>query len=261
MVLYRHELKQGLKVFLIWTIAIILFMAMCIFLFPEMKDQMEGVNKLFSSMGAFTAAFGMDKLNFGTIIGFYAVECGNIVSMGGAFYMAVTAVNILSKEEKDHTAEFLIAHPLSRAEIQKSKLASLFTFLTALHLLVFVSAIISIRCIGEEFALKDLATLHLAYYLCHLEIAMICYAISAFSRTSNYGIGLGLTLTLYFMSLLANISNKAKIFHIISPFGYAEGSDILTGKGLEPNLIILGQTIGLICLISGIIHYNKKDIY
>ena len=47
MALYMHEMKQGLKTFLLWTIAIICFMAMCTFLFPEMKDQMEEVSKIF----------------------------------------------------------------------------------------------------------------------------------------------------------------------------------------------------------------------
>ena len=76
MTLVKHELKQGKISFLIWTISIGFLMAICIFLFPEMKGQMESVNDVFASMGSFTEAFGMDRLNFGTLTGFYAVECG-----------------------------------------------------------------------------------------------------------------------------------------------------------------------------------------
>ncbi|MDE6738666.1 MAG: ABC transporter permease, partial [Lachnospiraceae bacterium] len=77
MTLIKHELKQGWKSLLIWTISIGFFVAICVFMYPEMESEMEGVNEMFSSMGSFTAAFGMDRLNFGTLIGFYAVECGN----------------------------------------------------------------------------------------------------------------------------------------------------------------------------------------
>ena len=77
-------------------------MAMCIFLFPEMEGELGGVGDMFSSMGSFTAAFGMDRLDFGTLEGFYAIECGNIMSLGGAFFAAVISVNIISKEEKDY---------------------------------------------------------------------------------------------------------------------------------------------------------------
>ena len=99
MTLVKHELRQGKTSFLIWTTSIGFLLAICIFLFPEMKGQMEGVNDMFASMGSFTEAFGMDRLNFGTLIGFYAVECGNILGLGGAFYAALCAVGILSHEE------------------------------------------------------------------------------------------------------------------------------------------------------------------
>ena len=261
MVLYIHELKQGRRTFLLWTLAMVFFMAMCIFLYPEMKGQMANVSKMFSSMGFFTSMFGMDRLDFGTLMGYYAIECGNIISMGGAFFVAVIAVNMLSKEEKDHTAEYLLAHPQSRARIQISKLGAMLTQLAAMHAVVFVASVISIRCIGEDIAWRQLAMLHLACFLSQIEIGMICYAISAFSRGNNFGVGLGLTMALYFMSLLANVSKQMKAFHAISPFGYAEGAGILTDGRLDWRLIALGMAIGAVCLAIGCMHYQRKDIY
>ena len=78
MTLVKHELKQGKILFMIWTAAIGFLLVICVFLFPEMKGQMESVNDVFASMGSFTEAFGMDRLNFGSLDGFYAVECGNV---------------------------------------------------------------------------------------------------------------------------------------------------------------------------------------
>ena len=34
----------------------------------------------------------MDRLNFGTLDGYYAIECGNILGLGGAFFAALSAV-------------------------------------------------------------------------------------------------------------------------------------------------------------------------
>ena len=72
MTIIRHELKQGKNSLLIWTGSIGFLLAICIFLFPEMKDGMDSVSALFASMGSFTAAFGMDRLSFGTLIGYSA---------------------------------------------------------------------------------------------------------------------------------------------------------------------------------------------
>ena len=135
MTLVKHELRQGKASFLVWTASIGFLLAICIFLFPEMKGQMEGINDMFASMGSFTQAFGMDRLNFGTLIGFYAVECGNILGLGGAFYASVCAVGILSKEEKDKTAEFLLTHPVSRKRIMTEKLIAVLIQITAMNII------------------------------------------------------------------------------------------------------------------------------
>ena len=92
MILFKHELKKGCKSFAVWTLAISFFLVVCVFLYPEMKGEMENMNDMFSSMGAFTQACGMDKINFGTWMGYYAIECGNVIGMGGAFFAAILAV-------------------------------------------------------------------------------------------------------------------------------------------------------------------------
>ncbi|MBQ3920658.1 MAG: ABC transporter permease, partial [Firmicutes bacterium] len=65
MTVVKHELRRGRTSFWIWTGSIGFLLAICIFLFPEMKGEMDSVSDVFSSMGSFTDAFGMDRLNFG----------------------------------------------------------------------------------------------------------------------------------------------------------------------------------------------------
>lgn len=90
----------------------------------EPTGELDGISEVFASMGSFTAAFGMDRLGFGTLVGFYAIECGNILGLGGAFFASLCAVNMLSKEERDRTAEFLLSHPVSRRRVVTEKLAA-----------------------------------------------------------------------------------------------------------------------------------------
>lgn len=85
MTLVKHELKQGKMSLIVWAASIIFLMVICVLLFPEMKGEMDSVGDMFASMGSFTQAFGMDRISFGSLLGFYAVECGNILGLGGAF--------------------------------------------------------------------------------------------------------------------------------------------------------------------------------
>ena len=261
MTLVKHELKQGKTSFLIWTASIGFLLAICVFMFPEMKGQMESVNDMFGSMGSFTEAFGMDRLNFGTLIGFYAVECGNIMGLGGAFYAAFCAVSILSKEEKEKTAEFLLTHPVSRARIITEKLIALFIQITAMNIIIYALAIGSIAAVGEDIPWKEITLLHLAYYLLQMELAGICFGISAFLRKGSIGVGLGLAAMMYFLNLIANIADAAEFLKYITPFGYCEGADIIADGKLDGTMVAIGAVIGIAGIVIAYLEYTKKDIH
>ena len=96
MTLIRHELKRGWKALLIWTLAIGSFIVICLFMYPEMKGQMDSISSIFSSMGMFSTAFGLDTLDFGSLKGFYGIECGNILGIGGALFAALLGIGALA---------------------------------------------------------------------------------------------------------------------------------------------------------------------
>ena len=256
MTLVKHELRQGKTSFFIWTASLGFLLTICVFLFPEMKGQMEGVNDMFASMGSFTEAFGMDRLNFGTLIGFYAVECGNILGLGGAFY----AVGILSHEEKDKTAEFLLTHPVSRKRVITEKLIAVLIQITAMNIIIYALAVGSIAAIGEAIPLKEISLLHIAYYMLQLELAAICFGISAFLRKGSVGIGLGIAAIMYFLNLIANIADVAEFLKYITPFGYCEGADIVSNGSLDGTLVVIGAVVGISGIIIAYLKYMKKDI-
>ena len=261
MTLLKHELKQGFKTLAIWTASIGFLIAICLFLFPEMKGEMDNVSDMFASMGSFTAAFGMDRLNFGTLIGFYAVECGNILGLGGAFFASLIAVSALAKEEKERTAEFLLSHPVSRVSVISSKLAALVVQIVVMNAVIFALSAACIAAIGEEPAWKEICLLHLAYFLLQLELAGICFGLSAFLRRGSLGIGLGIAAMMYFLNIIANISEKAEFLKFITPFGYAEGADIVSNGSLDGKLILIGMAFALIGVAAAYFWYSRKDIH
>lgn len=261
MTLIKHELRQSRTSFLVWTASLGFLLATCIFLFPEMKGQMESVNDMFSSMGSFTEAFGMDRLNFGTLTGFYAVECGNVLGLGGAFFASLCAVGILSKEEKDKTAEFLLTHPVSRKMIVTEKLIAVLVQITVMNIIIYALAIVSIAAVGEAIPWKEISLMHIAYYLLQLELACICFGISAFIRKGSAGIGLGIAAIMYFLNLIANIADAAEFLKYITPFGYCEGADIVSNGSLDITLVAIGLAIGIIGIIIAYLKYTKKDIH
>ncbi|MGN0486587.1 MAG: ABC transporter permease subunit [Acutalibacteraceae bacterium] len=260
MTLYIKELRQSLKSLCIWTVSVASMILICILMFPEMKSEMDSVSNMFANMGGFTAAFGMDKLSFGELMGFYGIECGNILGIGGGFFAALTGISVLAKEEKDHTAEFLFTHPISRASAITQKLLSVFTQILLMNIAVTETGLISAAVIGEKFPMKEFLLLHIAYLIMQLEIASICFGISAFIRRGNLGIGLGLALLLYFMNLIANISDKADFLRYFTPYAYSEASNIISEARLDMRLILIGAVLSVIGIAAGYWKYMKKDL-
>lgn len=260
MTLVRHELKQSRISLVVWTLSIASLLAVCVFLYPSMKSEMDTVSEMFSSMGSFTAAFGMDKVSFGTLIGFYVVECGNIVGLGGAFFAALCGISALAKEEKEHTAEFLMTHPVSRWRVVTDKMISVILQLVILNAVVYLTAVVSVALIGEDIPWKELNLLHLAYLLLQVETAAVCFGISAFLRRSGMGIGLGIAMLFYFLNLVANITEEADFLKYITPFGYAEGADIVNDLSLNGEMLAVGAVFTVAGIVIAYVKYCRKDL-
>ncbi len=260
MTIFIKEIRQSFKALCIWTASLVFLLAVCIFMFPEMKNDMDSVSNMFANMGAFSAAFGMDKLNFGELMGFYAVECGNMMGIGGAMFAAIIGISALCDEENKKTAEFLLTHPVSRSRVVLQKLLSVILQITILNTLCVVITLICAAIIGESFEMKQFLLLHLAFYIMQLEIAFICFAISAFLSRGGMGIGIGAALAFYFMNLIANMTDKAEFLKYITPFSYAEASDIITDSRINITYLIIGIVISVISIILAFVKYNKKDI-
>lgn len=261
MTIVKHELRQSRLPFWIWTGAIGFMLAVCIFLFPEIKNQMDELNEAFASMGSFTAAFGMDRLNFGTLLGYYAIECGNVLGLGGAFFAALCAAGSLSKEERDRTAEFLLTHPISRRRVVSEKLLAVLAQVTALNVVIYLLALASIAIVGEEIPWKVVNLLHLAYYLCQLALAGICFGISAFARKGSVGIGLGVAILAYMLNLLSNITDSAKFLKYVTPFGWCDGAEIVEKGCLDGGKLAVGAALCAAGILFAYWHYTKKDIH
>ena len=260
MTLVQHELKQSRISLIVWTLSIASLLAVCVFLYPSMKNEMDAVSEMFSSMGSFKAAFGMDKVSFGTLTGFYVVECGNIVGLGGAFFAALCGISVLAKEEKEHTAEFLMTHPVSRWRVVTDKLIAVIFQLLILNVAVYLTAVVSIALIGEDIPWKELNLLHLAYFFLQVETATVCFGISAFLRRSGMGIGLGIAMLFYFLNLVANITEEADFLKYITPFGYAEGADIVNSLSVNGEMLAVGVAFTVAGIVISYVKYCKKDL-
>lgn len=259
MIIFKKELRTSLVGFLVWCAVIGGLMAVCVGLYPSIAGSMEDVSALFAGMGDFSAAFGLDKLQFGSIMGFYGTECGNILGLGGAFYAALTAMGLLAGEEGGHTAEFLLTHPVSRLRVCLEKLAALAVLIVGLNVLCFGCGAGGILIIGEEADWGGLLRYHGALLLMQLEIGALCFGLSAFLRRGGLGLAMGLAALLYFTGILINLDGGLDWLRFVTPYYYADAGRVLDGEALAGPMLA-GCALGALGAGAGLWWYGRKDI-
>ena len=260
MTLLFLELRRNRLSLIIWSAAISFMLAVCIIIYPEMSSQMEDISTMFADMGAFTSAFGMDQLNFGEFMGYFGIECGNTLGLGGAIFAAILGATALSKEEKEGTAEFLLTHPISRVRVITEKLLSVILQLILLNAAVIFVTFACVGIIDVEADFAKLALVFLAYFLLQVEFAALTFGISAFMKGGTLGLGLGLVFGTYFANILANLTEDAKPLKYITPYGYADGAHIIPEGSIEMKYLAVGLLLTASGILAAYVKYSKKDI-
>lgn len=260
MTIFKHEMKRDWLQLMIWTAVIGGMSGLCILIYPQMASQMDQVSDVFSSMGGFSAVFGLDRINFGEFSGFFGVECGNIISIGGAFFAAMIGINSLAKEEDKHTADYLLTHPISRTRVVTEKLLAAISETVILDLISFGLVVLCMLIIGEDSG-YIVVLLMMASFIClHIEILAISFGISSCLKKSSIGIGLGIAIMLYFVNIVANLTEDVKVLKYFTPFGYTDGADIIVNESLDAELILIGAAISVLAVALAFVRYKRKDI-
>ena len=178
MTVFLHEIRSNKIALLIWSAVISFMLGVCVIIYPEMSSQMGNISEMMSQMGSFSDAFGMDQLNFGEFMGYFGIECGNVLGLGGAMFAAILGASMLSKEENGHTAEFLLTHPLSRARIMTEKLFAAFAQVCIMNVAVIAITTACILAINVDADAATLALMFLAYFILQIEIVAITFGLS-----------------------------------------------------------------------------------
>lgn len=258
--IYTREMKSYIKTLLIWVICVSGLGLMCILMYSGMQEEMAEMADGFASMGAFSEAFGMSQLSLATLIGFYATEIGNIHGLGGAMFAAIIGTALLSKEEDGHTSEFLFTLPISRGKVVVAKCLSAVSLVTIFNVVSVMVYVLGFIIVGEEIPTEEFVLFHVMQLVMQLQIAIVCFAISAFMKKNKFGIGLGVALLFYAYDMIARVIPDISDSKFLSPYSYANAADILSGVEIYKTGLIVGIVMMVVCLGISYVIYTRRDL-
>jgi ABC-2 type transport system permease protein len=264
MAIYYRELIRNRTALIVWTVTMILFSVFLMTFFPTIRDQAVELQRLMEQYPKeLVAAFGFDRLKMADPMGFYGTQVYIFITLFGSIYAMLLFISVLSREESERTAEFLLTRPVTRRKVLIAKTLAAFTNITVFNLAFGICNLILFDSYARgEYDVDILILLIIGPYLMHLLYGAIGLLISVFvvKARAVYPISIGVVLGTYFASVVSTLSDTAKDLKYLTPFKYFDAADIITDQRIASlSLIVLGVTL-VIAIGGALIFYSRKDI-
>jgi ABC-2 type transport system permease protein len=261
--IYMHEFKSNLKSVIIWSVAIafLIFVFMAMFtsfavdaeLMAEMMDQFPE---------ELLMAFGMTDLDMSTILGFYALAFG-ICQLCLAIQAANYGFSLVSVEEREMTADFLLAKPIGRTKILTTKLLSAISGLMVTNIVVWISSFIFINIYkgGQEYDSKALLLLFVSIVFLQLVFLSLGILISLLvKRVRNVTpFSMGLAFGMYILNAFGGMLGDDKL-EIITPFKHFDPNYIIKNAAYDFPIVMISFTFIIVSIAGSYLLYTRRNI-
>ncbi len=260
--IFIRELRAHRKSLIIWSVAILFTIVSSMAKFTSYVESGQSLNQIMSTIPkTIRAVLGMGNFDLTKASGFYGMLYLYMLLMA-TIHASLLGANIISKEERDKTTEFLMVKPVSRSKIITSKLLAAF-----FNIIVFnvVTLVLSIAVVGKyangEQITDDIVILMIGMFVLQMVFLSIGTGIAAASRNSKAAPTAATVILLVSFVLSSAISMNSRLegLKYITPFKYFEAENLLNG-GIQPVYVILSSVIIGVMICITYVFYKKRDL-
>lgn len=259
-ILYR-ELIANRKAFIIWMASLLLILAAASSEFEAFRNNPDILDALQGFEG-FYDAIGINMANISTPEGFVSMM-SIYLYVPIAIYGALLGSSIISKEERDRTAEYLFTLPIKREQVLLSKIIA-----AVLYIIFFVIILIlGLILIFYRFDISKAFYIFMVYLsIALLFTSLIFMSIGMFfaSYLKQYkksgAITLGITIGTFMLNMLVGVVDELDFLKYIVPYKYFDVQEMLASN-IEFIYVLLSLIIIGTCLYGVFKFYKKRDLY
>ena len=262
--LFVREFKNNLKGSVITSLIVVLYTAFSLLIYSSMQENISKIKEFYYIMPeSFQEAFNFHINQWDNVLGFYITYFVYFVPIITGCYSIILGTRILSKEEQNKTAEFLLSRPLSRNQIISSKLITFFIHILGINLLAFSTGLFGSGIVsGWEFKIISLIILHTYGLLICLLFGLLGFFITVVMKRAKSitGIGIGIVLGTYFFDVMIRVFGEVQFLLYLTPFKYINLEAHTPNYGFDAwRLIYFIGFSGLLIILS-YLFYRRKDI-
>ena len=262
--IFNHEFKSYSKSVAIWSGSIFLIILVYLSAMASISVDIQTFNDILASFPEeFLIAFGMTELDLSSIVGMYG-----LVFLFCQICLAIQAANygfsLISIEERELTADFLLAKPIGRGKILTAKLLAAIASLTITNLTVWVSSflIINLNNDGQSYETKPVILLLLSIVVFQLFFLSVGVLISLLMKRvrSVTPLSMALAFGMYVLSACGGMLGEDTI-ELISPFKHFEPNYIIKNVAYDTPLVLISVITILIAIPASYLLFSKRNIH
>lgn len=262
--IFKYEFKTKIKSIIIWSLSITAFIIFYMAFFPSISGDSSALDSVMDSFPKeMLEALGLrEGLSISSLIDYFTLTF-TMVQLAIAIQSANYGFSILSQEERELTADFLMTKPVSRSRIYWSKFFAGFLSLVLTSVVIGLGSLIALQVFngGQAYKLNNMFRLLITvpiFQLVFLSLGMVISLLFKKVR-SVLTLSIGLSIGLYIINAIRGIIGN-EILGYLTPFYYFEPGYILKNGDYDIKLFLIAIGLIGVSIISSFHIYNRRDI-
>lgn len=257
-----RELRANAKSLTIWCTAMVLLIGVGMIKYAGIAGAGQGVAELIEQLPeAMKSILALNQLDLTTIAGYYGVFFLYFMLLGG-IHAVMLGADIIAKEERDQTADFLFVKPVRRSRVITAKLAAVLVNLVVFNLATLLASIFFVaRYHSGPPITEQILYLMAALFFLQVIFAAIGAGLAGLVRkpgkAASYAAAL--FLVMFFLSSAIELYPKIDFLQYLTPFRYFPIAPVMQGT-FEPRFVVLAIVVSLVFAGLTYLTFQKRDL-
>ncbi len=259
---FWRELRAYKNSTIIWAVSLSLLAFVFLSMFPSFTTDVESTKKILANLPQFvTSAIGVSFESLFSIYGFmsYVLTFG---ALAGAIQAMNLGVGVLSKEESNKTADFLLTKPISRTKVVTSKMSAAFTLIIITNITFCLVALMMAVLVSEsDFNMVTFLLIVIKLLLIQTIFLFFGFLVSVIlpKIKSSIAVSLPTVFTFFIVGTLGSVL-ELDIVRYISPFKFFDSNYIIANGAYEIDFLIITFIFVVLAIVASYVIFIKKDI-
>ncbi len=261
--IYSQEFRMNLRSVITWSVAVAALILLFVSLFSSFAQDAALLNEMMANFPEqLLAAFGMTGVDLSTILGYFSLAF-LFVQVCLAIQAANYGFSLVSIEEREWTADFLLAKPVGRTQILTSKLLAALTGLILTDLVVWITTFLSIQLFKGDATYETSSLLLLLlsvvpFQLFFLAVGLVVSLLVKRVRSVT-PYAMGLAFGMYVLAAFGDMLGEVAL-EKVTPFKHFEPTYIVQHGAYDLPLVLISVTVIALSLVGSYLLYARRDI-